>query len=504
MSAYALPGLFTPIESLTVGRNDTNTNHHTRTRIDYGVSVKEGKKEPTESSLTSNNCNIQQSNIPLHHHDQDRTCADRCINNDKTNNMNSPSSSHFPSSSNSNIGCLLLNSAAIAVKEAKIDPVRWIQYVTGGQRHINNTCTQHYAHQIGKNLRRRGSNSNSNSSGSQTSYVGVNNNNNTRKLSIQTRGDQSTNATGFNNNNNKSNSNNNNNNNISSINANNSCSKNKNDSPQNQAIEFELSITFNGRKYTAKRTMQCIMQLRDDLIREMKHRKQWLTQERGLSLSSSSSTVSSPVHRYGGDCRTNSCFDPTVPLSSKNSSSSNTLTAITTMTTSTKEERKENDSYIVQIPEIPPITSDDEDRRHMVGETGFVGRGFTMLHAIVISYIPVMDGWLKNVMDIVPQDSECLINFLWEPTNTDLPIACFKSVLDSINNNISTNSNSNHHLHNNTINNHTFVSKKFMSKSCTSLATLGSIKEMEHNTDEEDSDNDDDDGSHYSHNKRNE
>eukprot|EP00751_Fragilariopsis_kerguelensis_P002362 CAMPEP_0170815306 /NCGR_PEP_ID=MMETSP0733-20121128/38362_1 /TAXON_ID=186038 /ORGANISM="Fragilariopsis kerguelensis, Strain L26-C5" /LENGTH=380 /DNA_ID=CAMNT_0011173803 /DNA_START=149 /DNA_END=1289 /DNA_ORIENTATION=+ len=205
MSAYALPGLFTPIESLTVGRNDTNTNHHTRTRIDYGVSVKEGKKEPTESSLTSNDCNIQQSNIPLHHHDQDRTCADRCINNDKTNNMNSPSSSHFPSSSNSNIGCLLLNSAAIAVKEAKIDPVRWIQYVTGGQRHINNTCTQHYAHQIGKNLRRRGSNSNSNSSGSQTSYVGVNNNNNTRKLSIQTRGDQSTNATGFNNNNNKSN-----------------------------------------------------------------------------------------------------------------------------------------------------------------------------------------------------------------------------------------------------------------------------------------------------------
>merc|ERR1712194_857617 len=134
------------------------------------------------------------------------------------------------------------------------------------------------------------------------SYVGVNNNNNTRKLSIQTRGDQSTNATGFNNNNNNSNSNNNNNNNnnISSINANNSCSKNKNDSPQNQAIEFELSITFNGRKYTAKRTMQCIMQLRDDLIREMKHRKQWLTQERGLSLSSSSSTVSSPVHRYGG------------------------------------------------------------------------------------------------------------------------------------------------------------------------------------------------------------
>jgi len=494
MSAYALPGLFPPIESLTVGRN---ADSHTCTGFDNSVNVNERKKEQTELSLTSTDCNVEHSNIPLHHDDQNRTYADKFNNNDKINYMSSTSSSPFPSSSNSNIGCLFLNSAAIAVKEAKIDPARWIQYVTGGHIHINNTCTQHYAHQIGKNLRRRisSSSSNSNSSGggsSQASYVGINNNNR-RKLSIQTRGDQSTNATGFKSNNNSSN----NNNNINSISANNSSNKNKNDSPQNQAIEFELSITFNGRKYTAKRTMQCIMQLRDDLIREMKHRRQWLTQERGPSSSSSSSTVSSHVHRYGGDCRTNTCFDPTVPFSSKNNSSSNTSTTTTTK----KDEGKRNDRYIVQIPEIPPLTSDDEDRRHMVGDTGFVGRGFTMLHAMVTSYVPVMEGWLKNVMDIVPQDSECLMNFLWEPTNADLPIACFKSVLDSINNS-NTNSNSNHHLHNNTINSYTFVSKKF--KSCTSLATLGSIKEMEHNTDEEDSDNDEENGSHYSQNKRDE
>jgi len=490
MSAYALPGLFPPIESLTAGRNDS----HTRTFDHLGV--KEGKEKSTGISSTSNDFNVEQSNIPLHHHDQNRTCADKFNNNnnDKIHNMRSTSSPPFHSSSNSNIGCLLLKSAAIAVKQAKIDPVRWIQYVTGGHLHLNNTCTQHNANEIGKTLRRRisssSSNSNSSCSGSpQTSYVGTTTTTTTtttnrRKLSIQTRVEKSTYATtGFNNNNSSSISNNN----INSISASNSISKNKNDSPQNQAIEFELSITFKGRKYTAKRTMQCIMQLRDDLIREMKHPRQWLTQERGLS--SSSSTVKSHLRRCGGDCRTNSCTDPTVPLSSKNNSSSNTITTMSTPTTTRKEEEEGgNDRFIVQIPEIPPLTSDDEDRRHMVGDIGFVGRGFTMLHAMVTSYVPVMERWLNNVMDIVPQDSECLMNFLWEPTNTDLPTACFKSVLDSINNKNSISTNSNHHLHKNPINNHTFVSKKF--KSCTSLATLGSIKEIEHNTDDEDSDND--------------
>jgi hypothetical protein len=68
---------------------------------------------------------------------------------------------------------------------------------------------------------------------------------------------------------------------------------------------------------------------------------------------------------------------------------------------------------------------------------GFVGRGFTMLHALVTSYVPVMERWLKNVATIVPQDSECLMNFLWEPTSTNVE---FGSILEN-NNNSSSNNN---------------------------------------------------------------
>ena len=67
-------------------------------------------------------------------------------------------------------------------------------------------------------------------------------------------------------------------------------------------------------------------------------------------------------------------------------------------------------------------------------------------------------------MEVVPQDSECFMDFLWEPT-TEASTACFKSVLDSINNNNVSDQ---------------AVSNKF--KSCTSLATLGSIKETDYDS----------------------
>ena len=73
-----------------------------------------------------------------------------------------------------------------------------------------------------------------------------------------------------------------------------------------------------------------------------------------------------------------------------------------------------------------------------------------MLHAMAKSYVPIMERWLRNVMAIVPKDSECLTNFLWEPlSNESFPL-------------------------------------EIPSKSCTSLATLGSIKELDYNTDDDD------------------
>ena len=327
MSAYALPGLFPPIETMPSSTNGTKT-------IDDSHGT---------SSQPSN-----ERKMPLHLQDDE--------------------------SSSSNIGCFL-NSAAIAVKEAKIDPVRWIEYVTG-------SSPQQYAHQIGKTLRRR---------------AGYDSPTGTKpKL-------------GFGNSANSSN--------------------NKSKSQQNEAIEFELAITFKGRRYTAKRTMQCIMQLRDDLIREMNRPSQWLKEPQDMS------------HlRFS---------QPSYFSSSK---------GVT--------KKQEQDSSVVQIPEIPPFSSD----HYHSGDTGFVGKGFLMLHAMVKSYVPVMEGWLQSVMEIVPQDSECLMNFLWEPA-TETACANFKSVLDSVN------SNDDQMISN---------SKKF--KSSTSLVTLGSIKEMDDDAGDESED----------------
>eukprot|EP00980_Cylindrotheca_fusiformis_P001693 scaffold388_cov114-Cylindrotheca_fusiformis.AAC.2 len=164
--------------------------------------------------------------------------------------------------------------------------------------------------------------------------------------------------------------------------------------PHDEAIEFELSISFNGRKYTATRTMQCIMQLRDDLVSEMNNRKRWL-QMRRSSADDSSEYSCNTTH--------------------------------------------DDEDMNFQIPEIPPITG-----------ANFVGRGFAMLHAMVTSYVPTMEGWLHSVMAVVPQDSECLSNFLWEPLNDTPPM-------------------------------------DFTFKSCGSLAPLGSIKELECNTDDSES-----------------
>lgn len=112
----------------------------------------------------------------------------------------------------------------------------------------------------------------------------------------------------------------------------------------------------------------------------------------------------------------------------------------------------------IEIPEIPPLVDEEES----IGNSGFVGRGFTMLHALATSYVPVMERWLRNVMTIVPQDSECLMNFLWEPlTTNDVTLMSWEVP---------------------------------SSKSCNnnnSLAGLGSIKELDYKTDESEDEDDD-------------
>lgn len=226
------------------------------------------------------------------------------------------------------------NERGIAVKEAKIDPVRLIQAVTGGG-------TARPQFQRKTTLRRRSSSENMRDSQSSNPSSG-------------------------------------------------SCSPTKCDkkkdvgNPHDEAIQFELSISFNGRTYTATRTLQCIIQLRNDLIREMRYRQQWLKMRR----------------------QQESLHD--------------------TKTTPLREIVNEDDSYSMEdidIPEIPPISTGDESS----SGGGFVGRGFTMLHTVLASYRPVMERWLRNVIAVVPQDSECLTNFLWEPVSKEVQFEFAKS-----------------------------------------------------------------------------
>jgi len=174
-----------------------------------------------------------------------------------------------------------------------------------------------------------------------------------------------------------------------------------------EAIEFALAISFNGRKYTATRTMQRIIQLRDDLIAEMDDRRRWLLLRQSQGKTSSSQYSPSS----GEDCE-----------------------------------------YVdVEIPEIPPLTGEEDGSG--VG-SGFVGRGFSMLHAMATSYAPAMERWLRGVLDTVPQDSETLMNFLWEPLAHDFP------------------------------------TMESPTKSCGNFVKLGAIKELECATDD-DSDSED-------------
>ena len=261
----------------------------------------------------------------------------------------------------------------IEVKEAKIDPIRLIQSVTGS--------TSRNPSLPRKSLRKRGSRERLSCDATTPQNSPVH-----KRQSMNVSEDD---------NNQYSNGN-------GTLNGN----------PHDDAIEFELAISFNGRKYTATRTLQCIMQLRDDLIREMNTRRQWLQ-----------------IHQ-----KTSEAFSSSDPRAYDQ----NTYTS--------------SDNPIhVEIPEIPSISGSATN-----GSSGFVGRGFTMLHAMAKSYVPIMERWLRSVMAIVPKDSECLTNFLWEPLSNELfPL-------------------------------------ELPSKSCTSLATLGSIKELDYNTDDNDDSDDDD------------
>lgn len=482
MSAYALPGFFPPIDDDCSNRDSggsysldnavfggTNDNHQSIDGGNVGTTMPLHGEDPSSSTSQGINCLSIRSAV-------DRFCPKNVLlcgppsspsiattassssdgsygatardENDVNHTQQQPSQTDMDatttcSSNSSNSFSTLI----IAVKEAKIDPVRLIQYLTG------TGTTPQQSHR--KTLRRRASHERLHlgSSASGMSAGGPSNNlqkspirvNKKSTVKLPTVSSSSSSSRGAS---------------PSSVAAHAlgepACtSKNSNATnaaaaanPHGGAIEFELSITFQGRRYTAKRTLQCIVQLRDDLIREMRYRKQWLVRERCRGENNDCEGSINII----GDERTGQQQYPRTGLPPP---------PVRVARASSSQQQQHQQDPNEYIPEIPPLTTED-DRGGFSGGKGFMGRGFTMLHAMVTSYVPVMERWLKNVMIIVPPDSECLMDFLWEPSEATTSLEDFATKV-----------------------------------SCTSLATLGAIKELDYDTEDSEDDDDDDEDVGY-------
>jgi len=160
------------------------------------------------------------------------------------------------------------------------------------------------------------------------------------------------------------------------------------DDPHTEAIQFELSISFNGRTYTATRTLPRIIQLRNDLISEINARRKALRGKR-IGLFKKRSIKSLGLVDIDGG----SAIDDDE------------------MTVESVDVEEED----VSIPEIPDYYSGEERAG------SFAGKGFTLLHALLRSYCPAMEGWLRKVTDLMPpMDSPSLSKFLWEPVSGEV------------------------------------------------------------------------------------
>lgn len=160
------------------------------------------------------------------------------------------------------------------------------------------------------------------------------------------------------------------------------------------SIEFELSISFQGRKYNATRTFPTFVKLRNDLLRElkvreggegeMKHGLHYRRNKRNAGGGKSPTNV--PEDKDG-------CMGKAIPAHLEG-----------------------GDNESVSVPELPRVSPES------LGHTGFalsgVARsGFALLQATAQHYCPEMESWMRQVIDAFPC-SQSLSSFLWEPLSS--------------------------------------------------------------------------------------
>eukprot|EP00586_Coscinodiscus_wailesii_P000632 CAMPEP_0172481122 /NCGR_PEP_ID=MMETSP1066-20121228/6751_1 /TAXON_ID=671091 /ORGANISM="Coscinodiscus wailesii, Strain CCMP2513" /LENGTH=335 /DNA_ID=CAMNT_0013243121 /DNA_START=43 /DNA_END=1050 /DNA_ORIENTATION=- len=175
------------------------------------------------------------------------------------------------------------------------------------------------------------------------------------------------------------------------------------------AIQFDLSVNFNGRKYSARRSLPSFIKLRRNLIDELLHKpgKGKYANKGGAYMKPTHDGNVHLVYNACGDNETNVDVSEIIPelLPSKSSlhSTGEPLNARKVRSHSAFSQLDAPLSEAVLLP------------------MGNTGHGFTMLHAVLRShYCPAMERWLRSVSELVPPESSpAFARFLWEPLTGD-------------------------------------------------------------------------------------
>ncbi|KAL3762128.1 hypothetical protein ACHAWU_001579 [Discostella pseudostelligera] len=151
------------------------------------------------------------------------------------------------------------------------------------------------------------------------------------------------------------------------------------------AIEFELSITFQGRKYNATRGFPTFVKLREDLLHELKNNDRRSRRFMG--------GTKSPVDGMDVD------------------STKKKVDAF-----QNKDCNKLSITESLSVPELPRVSPES------LGHGGYalcgVARsGFALLQATAQHYCPEMERWMRHVIEAFPC-SQSLSSFLWEPLSS--------------------------------------------------------------------------------------
>ena len=179
------------------------------------------------------------------------------------------------------------------------------------------------------------------------------------------------------------------------------------------AIQFELAINFQGRKYTATRAFSTFVKLRNDLLHEM-------NLYGGDEMDGKNGTH--PLHKHKRRpwerCRSHSSDSLKRDEQEFEKKTNDFMFKIEDLAQFQSDQGKESGELSVSIPALPTVSPENYGGPNGSSSnnawSGVACRGFAYLQATAKLYCPEMEQWLRHVIDAVPS-SPSLSRFLWEP-----------------------------------------------------------------------------------------